>query len=119
MMVLSDNGSPISLYAEIDAELDFEQRVMIHVPPFGFDVDEKASAGLVHQIRGRSTTLLVMAVGAPRSEIFVESHRHLLPSFWAICVGQAVEAFAASTRNGFGGFSKNPDACSRDICALR
>lgn len=119
MMVPSDDGSPISLYAEIGTELDFEQRVMVHPPPFGFNVDEKASAELVHQIRGRSTTLLVMAVGGAHSEIFVESHRHLLPSFWAICVGQAVKAFAASRRNGFGGFSKNPDACSRDICALR
>jgi N-acetylglucosaminyldiphosphoundecaprenol N-acetyl-beta-D-mannosaminyltransferase len=74
-------------------ELDFERRVMVHVPPFGFDADAEASAELVREIRGHSTTILIMAVGAPRSEIFVESHRHLLPSCWAICVGQAVKAF--------------------------
>jgi len=74
-------------------ELDFEEQVMVHVPPFGFDADASTSAELAKIIRGHATTILVMAVGAPRSEIFVESYRHLLPSCWAICVGQAVKAF--------------------------
>jgi N-acetylglucosaminyldiphosphoundecaprenol N-acetyl-beta-D-mannosaminyltransferase len=32
-----------------------------------------------------------MAVGAPRSEVFVDTYRTLLPRCWAFCVGQAVK----------------------------
>jgi N-acetylglucosaminyldiphosphoundecaprenol N-acetyl-beta-D-mannosaminyltransferase len=46
---------------------------------------------LAGAIRAHGTTLLIMAVGAPRSEIFVDTHRALLPPCWAFCVGQAVK----------------------------
>lgn len=35
--------------------------------------------------------MLIMAVGAPRSEVFVDTHRAILPQCWALCVGQAVK----------------------------
>jgi N-acetylglucosaminyldiphosphoundecaprenol N-acetyl-beta-D-mannosaminyltransferase len=66
-------------------------QVMTHVPPFGFAADEARSAMLADEISRHRTTLLVMAVGAPHSEIFVDQNRHLLPSCWAMCVGQAVK----------------------------
>jgi N-acetylglucosaminyldiphosphoundecaprenol N-acetyl-beta-D-mannosaminyltransferase len=66
-------------------------QVMTHVPPFGFAADEARSAMLADEISRHGTTLLVMAVGAPHSEIFVNQNRHLLPSCWAMCVGQAVK----------------------------
>ena len=66
-------------------------QVVTHVPPFGFEADETWSAKLSDEIRDHSTTVLVMAVGAPRSEIFVNQQRTSLPPCWAICVGQAVK----------------------------
>jgi N-acetylglucosaminyldiphosphoundecaprenol N-acetyl-beta-D-mannosaminyltransferase len=36
--------------------------------------------------------LLIMAVGAQRSETFVDRYRNLLPPCWAVYVGQAVKA---------------------------
>ena len=62
-----------------------------HVPPFGFENDPSHCACLARQISLHGTTLLVMAVGAPRSEIFVDTHRSVLPPCWAFCVGQAVK----------------------------
>ena len=35
--------------------------------------------------------MLIMAVGAPRSEVFVDTYRAILPPCWAFCVGQAVK----------------------------
>jgi N-acetylglucosaminyldiphosphoundecaprenol N-acetyl-beta-D-mannosaminyltransferase len=35
--------------------------------------------------------VLIMAVGAPRSEVFVDTYRAVLPPCWALCVGQAVK----------------------------
>ena len=63
----------------------------IAVPPFGFERDAGYCERLAESIRENGTTLLIMAVGAPRSEVFVDSYRALLPPCWAFCVGQAVK----------------------------
>jgi N-acetylglucosaminyldiphosphoundecaprenol N-acetyl-beta-D-mannosaminyltransferase len=60
------------------------------VPPFGFERDSLYCAGLAQRISTHNTTLLFMAVGAPRSEVFVDTYRAMLPLCWAFCVGQAV-----------------------------
>jgi N-acetylglucosaminyldiphosphoundecaprenol N-acetyl-beta-D-mannosaminyltransferase len=61
------------------------------IPPFGFERDAAACAAMARAIASHGTTVLVMAVGAPRSEIFVDTNRALLPPCWAFCVGQAVK----------------------------
>ena len=63
----------------------------VAVPPFGFERDAEYCVGLAEAIREHRSTILVMAVGAPRSEVFVDSYRVLLPPCWAFCVGQAVK----------------------------
>ena len=61
------------------------------IPPYGFERDAGYCERLAESIRAHGTTLLVMAVGAPRSEVFVDTYRGLLPPCWAFCVGQAVK----------------------------
>jgi N-acetylglucosaminyldiphosphoundecaprenol N-acetyl-beta-D-mannosaminyltransferase len=73
------------------ADRGMSDRIAVHVPPFGFDSDERLCRGLAESIRAHRTTILMMAVGAPRSEIFVDRWRSLLPPCWAFCVGQAVK----------------------------
>lgn len=63
----------------------------VAVPPFGFERDADYCAWLAEDIRQHGTTLLVMAVGAPRSEVFVDTYQAVLPRCWAFCVGQAVK----------------------------
>ena len=65
--------------------------VSVTVPPFGFDRDPAYCEQLAHTIAAHGSTVLVMAVGAPRSEIFIDTHRSILPPCWAFCVGQAVK----------------------------
>ena len=67
------------------------ERIDVAVPPPNFLHDEAACAELVRRIAAHGTTLLVMGVGAPQSEIFVDRSRADLPRCWAICVGQAVK----------------------------
>jgi N-acetylglucosaminyldiphosphoundecaprenol N-acetyl-beta-D-mannosaminyltransferase len=64
--------------------------VAVAVAPAGFGEDEAAARVIAWRIAAHGTTLLVMGVGAPRSEAFVARHRRVLPSCWALCVGQAV-----------------------------
>jgi N-acetylglucosaminyldiphosphoundecaprenol N-acetyl-beta-D-mannosaminyltransferase len=64
----------------------------VRVPPLGFDQDAAYCAGLAEAIRQHGTSILIMAVGAPRSEVFVDTYREILPPCWAFCVGQAVKA---------------------------
>jgi N-acetylglucosaminyldiphosphoundecaprenol N-acetyl-beta-D-mannosaminyltransferase len=63
----------------------------VTVPPFGFDRDAGYCARLAEAIREYRATVLIMAVGAPRSEVFVDTYRAVLPPCWALCVGQAVK----------------------------
>ncbi len=66
-------------------------RVATTVPPVGFASDPSERQDLAAAIGAHRTTLLVMAVGAPQSEVFVDRMRAALPPAWAICVGQAVK----------------------------
>lgn len=79
-----------------DAVLSWARHVdvacAVEVPPLGFAGDAAYCQALAERIRDFGTTILMMAVGAPRSEIFVDTHRSLLPACWAFCVGQAVKA---------------------------
>ncbi len=69
------------------------------VPPFGFETNAAARARLAAEIAAHGTTLLLMGVGAPKSEVFVEQERARLPPCWAVCVGQAMRYEAGlSTR---------------------
>lgn len=73
------------------AERGMEDRVATAVPEFGFEKDPAYTAALAETIRAQGATILFMGLGAPKSEIFIDSHRHLLPPCWAMCVGQAVK----------------------------
>jgi len=66
-------------------------RVASAIPPFGFEHDAEYCRGLARAIDEHGTTLLLMGVGAPRSEVFVARHRLPLPPCWALCIGQAIK----------------------------
>jgi N-acetylglucosaminyldiphosphoundecaprenol N-acetyl-beta-D-mannosaminyltransferase len=73
------------------ASKSITDRVEIAVPAFGFDRDQAACRALADKIRTHGTTLLMMGVGAPRSEVFVDRMRAQLSPCWAFCVGQAIK----------------------------
>lgn len=73
-------------------------QVALHVPPHGFEHDPAQCAALADRIAAHGATLLLMGVGAPRSEVFVHRHRASLPPCWALCVGQALRIEAGVIR---------------------
>lgn len=96
--------SPMTQRAVSDWARSNDVRIHIEVPPFGFERDASYCATLVDAIAAHGTTILVMAVGAPRSEVFVDTNRHLLPPCWAFCVGQAVKIELGLVRRASAGW---------------
>ena len=71
-----------------------EGAVATCVPPFGFDGDAAYGRALAARIREHGTTLLVMGVGAPRSEIWVTRQGRALGNPLVLAVGDAVSVAA-------------------------
>ena len=63
------------------------------VPPFGFEADGDYSATLARRIREHGTTHLFMAVGSPKSELWVDEHRAMLGDCYAMSVGASLDFF--------------------------
>lgn len=74
--VLRDGGAP--------------ETVVFVVPPVGFEKDATYGAALAERIRAHGTTLLIMAVGAPKSEIWVDQQGSALGAPVVIAVGGAL-----------------------------
>lgn len=74
-----------------------ELAVQTHVPSFGFEKDAGQCTALGEAIRDFDTSLLFLCVGAPKSELFAFHYRDLLPSCWALCVGQSVRMLIGLT----------------------
>lgn len=68
-----------------------ENEFEILVPPFGFEKDEEYVKGMVARMRRFAPTIVVMGVGAPKSEKFAYVHRDELPACWVLSVGEAVK----------------------------
>lgn len=64
------------------------------VPPFGFEGDPHYGRSLAERIRAHGTTLLVMGVGAPKSEIWVDRQGRALGDPVVFCVGDALAVAA-------------------------
>ena len=68
------------------------------VPPFGFENDTAFSQRLAERIQEHRTTMLIIGMGAPKSESWVYRYKDDLPPCWALCVGQAVRIALGLTR---------------------
>ncbi|MCJ2071595.1 WecB/TagA/CpsF family glycosyltransferase [Methylobacterium sp. J-030] len=83
-----------ALTARLRAEGLPEGAVTSAVPPYGFEADRDYSRDLATRIRAHGTTLLVMGVGAPKSEIWIDRHRSELGDPVVFCVGDALNVAA-------------------------
>ncbi len=69
----------------------FDNSIEVTAAPRPFLHDSDWRASVVRRIQAFCPKFLIMAVGAPQSEIFVDAIRHELPPCWALCVGQAIK----------------------------
>jgi exopolysaccharide biosynthesis WecB/TagA/CpsF family protein len=69
---------------------DMPSQIAVAVAVPGLADDISAQHSLANAITAHGTTILVMTLGAPVSEVFVHRNRDRLPPCWALCVGQAL-----------------------------
>ena len=74
------------------------EAVVFVVPPMGFERDVDYSTGLAEQIRAHGTTLLIMAIGAPKSEIWIDQQGTALGTPLVISVGGALSVVTGLAR---------------------
>ncbi|MBE7219185.1 MAG: WecB/TagA/CpsF family glycosyltransferase [Caulobacteraceae bacterium] len=67
-------------------------------PPFGFEHEPAAGDALAAAVRGHRATHLIMGVGAPKSEIWVDRRRGELGDLWACGFGSAADFVAGQAR---------------------
>jgi exopolysaccharide biosynthesis WecB/TagA/CpsF family protein len=67
-------------------------------PPPGFDADPASSQHLCETIRGHGATHLVFGLGAPKSEIWIDRHRHALGDLFACSVGSGPDFLVGTAR---------------------
>ncbi len=66
--------------------------VAAHSPSFGFEKNPRECLELVQMIRRSSANVLVVGVGAPKQEIWITKHRHMLPTIDIfLAVGAAID----------------------------
>src|SRR5690606_37896985 len=65
-------------------------------PPFGFEKSPEWSEKITSQIRDSKANLVLVGLGAPKQEIWVAEHQHLLPGTVVLCVGAAIDFLAGS-----------------------
>ncbi|MCJ2033893.1 WecB/TagA/CpsF family glycosyltransferase [Methylobacterium sp. J-068] len=68
--------------------------IAVTVPPYGFENDEAYGRRLTGAIRAHRTTLLVLGVGAPHSEIWVTRQGMALGTPVVLAVGEALNVAA-------------------------
>ncbi|HEX4198297.1 MAG TPA: WecB/TagA/CpsF family glycosyltransferase [Caulobacteraceae bacterium] len=67
-------------------------------PPHGFEADAGRSQNLCDAIRGHGATHLIFGLGAPKSEIWIDRHRHALGDLFACCVGSGPDFLVGAAR---------------------
>lgn len=70
------------------------------VPKPGFENDLTYSEALAARIREHRTTHLILGVGAPKSEIWANTHRDQLGDCYVMCVGAGLEFFVGIRSRG-------------------
>ena len=63
---------------------------VIEVAVTNFADDLASQMRLANRIKTAMADVVIMTIGAPVSEIFIDTHRTDLPHCWALCVGQAM-----------------------------
>lgn len=93
-MVSPSEGTAQNIGALFAAEGLAADRIAFEVPPHGFEHDVAYSSELRDRIRQHGTTLLLMGVGAPKSELWVHRQGKALGNPVVLNIGEAMNVAA-------------------------
>lgn len=91
LFVLVDGDAVAAALRDWAARHDLADRVRAVVAPPAFLSDAAAQAEVVADMTAFGTTIALLCLGAPTSELFLHRHRAQLPPAWALCIGQSVK----------------------------
>ena len=63
-------------------------------PPLGFEKNPAENAAIIQRVNAAKPDVLVLGLGAPKQELWIQSHRHELNVPVALCVGATIDFLA-------------------------
>jgi N-acetylglucosaminyldiphosphoundecaprenol N-acetyl-beta-D-mannosaminyltransferase len=78
----------------IRLKYDGVEVVGVHSPPLGFERNEGANTAAIDHVAAASPDLLVIGLGAPKQELWVQRHADRLQAKVAICAGATIDFLA-------------------------
>jgi N-acetylglucosaminyldiphosphoundecaprenol N-acetyl-beta-D-mannosaminyltransferase len=72
-------GVAAQAQTRINAKVGREMIVAAHSPSFGFERNVAECAEIIQRINASGATVLAVGLGAPKQELWIAQHRHLLP----------------------------------------
>ncbi len=63
-------------------------------PPLGFEKDPAENAAIINRVNAARPDVLVLGLGAPKQELWIQSHRHEIAAPVALCVGATIDFLA-------------------------
>ncbi len=82
--------------ANIKSQWPVVEVVGILSPDFGFEKDSAYCDRICQSVAEAKADLLVIGLGAPKQEIWVDKHAHKLPVKVALCVGATIDFLAGN-----------------------
>lgn len=80
--------------AAIDARWPGVEVVGTYSPPLGFENDDAENANILAKIADADPDVLVLGLGAPKQELWIQSHREFVSARVALCVGATIDFLA-------------------------
>ncbi len=74
------------------------QVVSTYSPPLGFEHDPRENAFILAQIAAAQPDILMVGLGAPKQELWVNAHREQIESSAALCIGATIDFLAGEKR---------------------
>lgn len=83
---------------QIERRYPGAQVVGTHCPPMGFEHDPAQNAEILERLQAAQADLLIVGLGAPKQELWVDKYRHVLPVKVAVCAGATIDFLAGEKR---------------------
>jgi N-acetylglucosaminyldiphosphoundecaprenol N-acetyl-beta-D-mannosaminyltransferase len=69
-----------------------------HSPPFNFECDRFENELILAKVAAVRPDVLIVGLGAPRQELWVDAHRSRIESSATLCVGATIDFLAGQKR---------------------
>ncbi|MEX0715283.1 MAG: WecB/TagA/CpsF family glycosyltransferase [Planctomycetaceae bacterium] len=79
---------------EIESRWPAVEVVGVYSPPLGFEKDDAENANILARIAQADPDVLVLGLGAPKQELWIQEHRELVSARVALCVGATIDFLA-------------------------